>query len=609
LIHSPESSWDSSSRGAALQRARQELRDCHVRLELHQKISTAITSGLPFGELIATAVREIAVRLPAYRVCYATMESGHHLTVIHSVEPPGVPSLEGTVVSTTLVQEYFASYRPPQRLIISDIEEEPRLAAVRSFLRSMAVRAALLVPLAQDQEKVEMIALTTPEAHLWSAHEIVTLSEVAQRLSLARRHAETLAEQGRLEELLRHAQKMEAIGRLAGGIAHDFNNLLAVIGGYSRLLADSPLLDDAARRRVEVIRQAAEKGIALTSQLLAFSRKEAVTPEILDLNEVMTHLQGMLAQLIGEDVELIWSPADDPGMIEADAGQIAQILLNLAINARDAMPRGGMLVIQTRNLESSVLLSVRDTGCGMDAATQSRIFEPFFTTKAPGHGSGLGLATVAEIVQQLGGTIHVESAPGAGTAFRIYLPRVRECSGLGARSSVLGEEGSSNAHVRPSSPLSTEPRAPSTTILLVEDESLVRELVHDVLEQSGYHVLVAAGAAEARQLAREYPKAIDLLVTDLVMPGSSGSELADEILHHRPDMKVLLMSGHTDAIVERHGVSDRELFFLKKPFTPETLLLRVRGLLDGSEGSTIVPCRHTVADGASGLLCPQKIML
>jgi PAS domain S-box-containing protein len=382
------------------------------------------------------------------------------------------------------------------------------------------------------------------------------------------------------EERLRQSQKMEAIGKLAGGIAHDFNNLLTAITGYSELLLGQMQPDSRARKNAEEIRKAAFRAAALTHQLLAFSRRQMLTSKVLNLNAVVMDLESMLRRLIGEDIAFTIVPGSALGQVKADPSQIEQIVLNLVVNARDAMPKGGTLTIETANVEldeayagrhetflpgSYVLVAVSDTGCGMDAPTRSRIFEPFFTTKEPGKGTGLGLATVYGIVKQSDGYIWVYSEPGQGSVFKIYLPRLKHVS----------DKGSTEAE-RVLPPRGTE------TILLVEDEEVVRALVGDILTGNGYQALLASHSEEAFRLSGRHEGPIHLMVTDVVMPGMSGRELAERLASSRPLMKVLYISGYTDDAVVRHGVLVEGTAFLQKPFTPDTLLRKVREVLDGS---------------------------
>jgi PAS domain S-box-containing protein len=380
-----------------------------------------------------------------------------------------------------------------------------------------------------------------------------------------------------LEDQLRQSQKMEAVGRLAGGVAHDFNNLLTAILGHADLLLEGATEHDGHHADLTEIRRAAQRAAGLTSQLLAFSRKQILQPKVLDLNTVVTGMGTLLRRLIGEDIELRIVPAPGLGAVEADPGQLEQVILNLAVNARDAMPRGGKLTVETANVDLDeayarqrvavqpgpyVLLAVTDTGVGMNEHVKAHVFEPFFTTKAQGKGTGLGLATVYGIVQQSGGFIWVYSEPGRGTAFKIYLPR--KAASPQELEPVPTREGS---------------HAGSGTILLVEDEAAVRKLASRVLEARGYTVLPAADGLQALDTVERHPGAIDLLITDVVMPQMSGRELADLVRPRRPATKVLYVSGYTDDAIVHHGVLDAGVMFLQKPFTPDSLARKVKEIL------------------------------
>jgi two-component system, cell cycle sensor histidine kinase and response regulator CckA len=380
----------------------------------------------------------------------------------------------------------------------------------------------------------------------------------------------------RSEDHLRQAQKMEGIGRLAGGIAHDFNNLLTAIQGHAQFLLEDLPVEHPTRGDAEEIRRAADRAAALTRQLLAFSRRQVLQPQVLDLNAVIRDMNKMLRRVIREDIALVTSLAEDAWNIYADAGQIEQVLMNLVVNARDAMPSGGSLTVATRNIEIEegyvvggagphagfhVQLTVSDTGLGMDKETQARIFEPFFTTKPEGQGTGLGLATVYGIVQQSGGHISVYSEPGRGTTFRILLRRHIE----------------SGEHER--APIVREPARGWESVLVVEDDPAVRSLTRRVLQDRGYSVLEAGDGAEALRLAREYDGPIDLLVTDIVMPEMSGRKLAESVRSLHPAAKVLFMSGFTEQDVRQQGLLDPNAPFVEKPFSPERLARRVRETL------------------------------
>jgi DNA-binding response OmpR family regulator len=375
---------------------------------------------------------------------------------------------------------------------------------------------------------------------------------------------------------------MEAVGRLAGGIAHDFNNLLMVISGYSEFLLDRLGPEPALRAPAQEIASAAGRATSLTRQLLAFSRKQMLAPKILDLNGVVTENLKMLTRVIGEDIDLVMIPAAALGTVRADAGQIEQVIMNLAVNARDAMPSGGKLTIETSNLSldeeharfhpplipgNYVMLAISDTGAGMDSETQSRIFEPFFTTKGT-KGTGLGLSTVYGIVKQSGGYIWVSSEQGKGTTFKIYLPRVADAV-----------ESPAQAVVAPES-LATEPV--TETILLVEDETNLRYLARQFLEKQGYRVIDAADGAVAMQIAVAHEGVIHLLLTDVIMPGMNGRELAQRISEIRPNVKILYMSGYTENVIGRNGTLDAGVRLLQKPFTLHDLKSKVREVLDST---------------------------
>jgi len=383
-------------------------------------------------------------------------------------------------------------------------------------------------------------------------------------------------EQRSLEEQLRQSQKMEAVGRLAGGVAHDFNNLLTVILGFGEMLLSRTAADDPSRSDLEEICRAGERAAALTKQLLAFSRRQVLQPTVLDLNEVLRNMTIMLGRLIGENIHLVTRLAPALGHVRADASQIEQVILNLVVNARDAMPKGGKLVLETRDqdLDDSftsaavalrpgphVLLTVADSGVGMDAETQSHLFEPFFTTKEKGKGTGLGLATVYGIVTQSGGYIDVSSEPGRGTSFRIFLPRVEAPTGTDP--------------VPSAGPPKTRG---SETILLVEDEDVVRRLARRALEAAGYDVLESGDGAGALQLLTATDRTVSLVLTDVVMPGLSGPEVAARAARLKPGIRILFMSGYTD--VDMSGAHLLGSGLLHKPFTAAALTERVRSELD-----------------------------
>jgi len=395
------------------------------------------------------------------------------------------------------------------------------------------------------------------------------------------------------EEQLRQAQKMDAVGKLAGGIAHDFNNLLMIIRGDSDLMLRRLAAGHPLRQNAEGIREAADQAATLTRQLLAFSRKQVVAPRLLDLNGLVASIHAMLQRLLGETINLVTVTAPDLGAVTADPGQMEQMILNLCVNSRDAMPDGGRLTIRTANVEVDeataarwtdarpgpyVMLEVSDTGVGMDEQTRSHLFEPFFTTKEQGKGTGLGLSTVYGTVRQSGGHIQVESEPGRGTTFCVYLPRVAAPAPVAPEPRRKVESPAARAAVAPASAFGG---GRGETILLVEDAQRVRAVVREILEMSGYRVIEARHGNEAIELSNRHEGAIQLLVTDVVMPQMSGRELAQRLATLRPELKVLYMSGYTDDAIVRHGVLASGIAFLSKPFTPDALAAKVRELLDG----------------------------
>ena len=393
--------------------------------------------------------------------------------------------------------------------------------------------------------------------------------------------ATDVTERRKLEKQLRQSQKMEAVGRLAGGVAHDFNNVLTAILGYAELLSVEVGDRPSALESVAEIRSAGERAASLTHQLLAFSRQQMLEPKVLDVNVLVSNIERMLRRLIGEDIALATVLDSNLGRVRADAGQLEQVVLNLAINARDAMPKGGTLTIETANVQldeeqaavqlnapagSYVMLALTDTGAGMSADTRANIFEPFFTTKEQGKGTGLGLATVYGIVKQSEGYIWVYSELAVGTVFKVYLPRVEaQVDDTASRHASLG------------------PRGGTETVLLVEDETAVRVLTRKILQKHGYNVLEASGGAQAMELVRATSDPVHLLLTDVVMPGIAGSELASRVAEASPATKVVFMSGYTDDAVVRHGMIDQASNFLQKPFAPDALARKVREVLDEKE--------------------------
>jgi signal transduction histidine kinase/CheY-like chemotaxis protein len=451
-----------------------------------------------------------------------------------------------------------------------------------SVFAEHGICSGVCVVMPGDLRPAGFLGAYSTEPHRFAEEDAWFLQGIANVLAAAivRKGAEEgmLQTQARLQSV----QKMEAIGRLAGGIAHDFNNLVQAIGGYAEVLLRRLPEHDPLRHSAVEIKKAGDRAAALTRQLLAFSRQQVLQPRVLDLNQVVANVEQLLRRLIGEDVELETELAAELGAVRADAAQLEQVLMNLAVNARDAMREGGTLTIETRNVELSradqreafaivpgpyVLLAVSDTGGGMDAEIRARAFEPFFTTKPAGQGTGLGLSTVYGIVKQSGGYIWLDSEPELGTRVRIYLPRVQEpVESIDARRQLA-----------PAVPHGTE------TLLLVEDEGGVRELITEWMAAHGYAVLTAANGVEALDLAQQFPGRIDMLIADVVMPQMGGPALAARLLPLRPEMKVIYVSGYADEAIGDPDVLSAGAAFLQKPFTLDSLLHLVRETMDAPE--------------------------
>jgi GAF domain-containing protein/CheY-like chemotaxis protein len=472
-------------------------------------------------------------------------------------------------------------------LVVTDLVNDPRvILAHREPILRRGYRALLAVPVKIGERVVGVLSIRTRRDEGFSAEDLMVATAFASQAAVAlensRLYQETqraYAELTQTQDQLAQASKIEAIGHLAGGVAHDFNNLLTVIMGRTELLLGGLGAGDPNRSAIELIETTAHRAADLTHQLLAFSRKQVLQPAVLDLNAVVSNMSEMLRRLIGEDIALMTELDPTLGRVKADPGQIEQIIMNLAVNARDAMPQGGRLTLETANVDLDaayarkhvgtqpgphVMLALSDTGTGMDAKTQARIFEPFFTTKGPQKGTGLGLATVYGIVKQSGGNIWVYSELGNGTTFKIYLPRIADAIEPGPVGSAVAA-----------------PLRGMETILLVEDEEAVRDLARDLLQARGYTVLEARDGAEALRVAEQHPGPIHLTLTDVVMPEMTGRQLAERLAVLRPAVKILYMSGYTDNAVVHHGVLDPGTEFLQKPFTAAVLARKVREVLDG----------------------------
>ncbi|HVR69264.1 MAG TPA: ATP-binding protein [Vicinamibacteria bacterium] len=477
-------------------------------------------------------------------------------------------TLDFLAVNDAAVRLYGFSREEFLGMTIKDIRPPEEVPALLDYLAtipdSFSLRATQVKHHKKDGSLLEVAGVSNPIEFRGRRARLVLASDIT--------------ETKRLEAQLLQAQKMEAVGRLAGGVAHDFNNLLGVITGYAELLLLDVGPQHPAAKRVEKIQWAAERAAGLTRQLLAFGRKQVLQPRILDINDVVADAERMLHRMIGDEIQLVTTLGAGIGRIRADPGQIEQVLMNLAANARDAMPRGGRLTLETANVTLDeayarahpeiqpgpfVMLAVSDTGVGMDASTLAHIFEPFFSTKAEGQGTGLGLATAFGIVQQSGGIIGVDSRPGLGTTCRIHFPRVED----------------DPPHPPPVVPDTPLPLG-AETVLLVEDTEPLRVMIREILEEEGYTVLDFSDPEEALRSVSTSDAPVHLMLTDVVMPGLSGPDLAGKVRLARPEIKVLFMSGYTDEAMGLHGVLGAGTQFIQKPFATLALIRKVRAALD-----------------------------
>ena len=526
-------------------------------LEMRREIGATLNPTRPMDDVLQACARTLAEHL--------TLEALGVWVVGRDDAPPELRATAGTASGSLLDEASLDRLARERRPCVSNsIAQDPRLRALE-WAVERGIVGFVGQPLLVEERLVGIVA-----AFAKRPLDDLDLNGFAAAASDIARYVDGKRVQDALQESesqLRQLQKMEAVGRLAGGIAHDFNNLLTVILGRTRLLLEPMAADHPHHRSVKSIDDTAERAALLTRQLLAFSRKQILAPSVLDLNETVVGMTDLLQRLIGESVELVFNPGPDAGHVKVDRGQLEQVIVNLAVNARDAMPQGGRITIETGAGDPDesvaglagdapmVKLVVTDTGTGMDAHTRARIFEPFFTTKQPGEGTGLGLATVYGIVRQSGGTIKVDSELGVGTTFTILLPRV---------------EDTAAAATSPT----TAPRGGTETVLLVEDEAEVRSLLQAVLSEHGYEVLSGGRPSEAVEIAERHPGPIHLLISDMVMPEMGGPALARRLLSGRPEMAVLYMSGYTDQML------GDTIPFLQKPFTPDVILRTVRAALD-----------------------------
>ena len=538
-----------------------------------QTVPSTNTALLLYVGILAVTGLSLGPATPRHeRAERALRTANEHLAAVIQSSPLAIYTLDptSTVRTWNRAAEALYGWRAeevigrPLPTVSQDLEDHARLRD--RVLRGEALRGVEVTRRRKDGTSVNVSLSVAP------------LHDAAGRVTGMLSLAADVTEMRQLEGQYRQAQKMEAVGRLAGGIAHDFNNLLTAIIGTTALVLEDLELEARARLDIQEIEKAAKRAAGLTRQLLIFSRQQVLEPRALDLNALVGNLEKMLLRLIGEDIELLTKPAAGLGAVRADPGQLEQAIVNLVVNARDAMPQGGRLTIETAQVELDrgyvaghvptqpgryVLLAISDTGVGMDGATKARLFEPFFTTKEPGRGTGLGLATVYGIVKQSGGYIWAYSELGHGTTFKIYLPRVAETAE--APESTTG---------------TATPARGSETVLVVEDQEEVRKLTKRVLEARGYAVLAAPNGAEALEIVDRHPTPIHLMITDVVMPGMNGREVAQRACAKRSDLKVLFVSGYTGEAVLQHRLLEPGVAFLQKPFTPDALARKTRQVLD-----------------------------
>ncbi len=559
--------------------AEKKIRRRNRELALLNRIIAASVSSLEQETVLETVCRELALAfdVPQATATLLNMEKTV-ATIIAEYRTEGRPTaLHQTIpINNSPSFQYLLEYKAP--LTVNNTRQDPHLAPIHKLMCQQETISLLILPLIIKGEVVGSLGLEAIKLRPFLAEEINLALSVADQVAGALARFRLDKERQQLEEQYRQSQKMEAVGQLAGGIAHDFNNLLTGIMGHAGLAMRALPPGNPIRADLESIQKNADRAANLTRQLLAFARKQIIHPTVLDPNSLILSLDKMLRRLISEDIELVTLLASGLGWVKADPGQLEQILLNLAVNARDAMPDGGKLTIETANVALDqnytgqhaevipgeyVMLAVSDTGVGMTEKVKARIFEPFFTTKEVGKGTGLGLATVFGIVKQSNGYIWVYSEPGRGTSFKIYLPRIKTMNSLNPVSDKTDNL-----------PRGTE------TVLVVEDEVSVRTLAARTLSQQGYTVLEAANGEEALHLIQDYSKEIQLLLTDMVMPKMGGKILADQLTALRPKTKILFTSGYTDEAITHHGTLDAGVMFLQKPFSPKILVHKVRQVLD-----------------------------
>lgn len=574
--------------------AEDEIKRRNLELALLNRVIAASATETKTEAILETACRELslAFNLPRSAAFLLDAERSHAKVVAEFLESPKdkgaqKPSILNVAIPTAGNPLAQFLVENGQTLVMNDCINDPRLDSVREIIQLRQAKSLMLIPLVSKEQVMGCISLASVEPCQFSDEQVRLARSVADQVSGVLARIRLDEERRQLEEQYNQAQKMEAIGKLTGGVAHDFNNILTVIIGVTDLMTIQQGPGSPLQARLKQIQDATLRAADLVRQLLAFSRQQVLQPQIMNLNDVIANFEKMLRRVIGEDIAFRTHFDHQLGRIKADPGQIEQVLMNLVINARDAMPMGGSLTIETTNFLIDdnyarrhvgvtpgpyVRLIVSDNGTGMDADTQIRIFEPFFTTKAKGEGTGLGLSTVHGIINQSDGHIWVYSEPGHGTSFKIYLPIVEESPELRAQSQ----------------PSEMDAPTGSETVLVVEDDDIVRELVIETLTMFGYNVMEADCGARAQQICAEYVGPIHLLLTDVIMPGGqSGAQLAEVLTSNNPQMAVLYMSGYTDDTIAHHGILEPGIAFIQKPFVPVDLAVKVRETIDRAHGESV----------------------
>jgi signal transduction histidine kinase/FixJ family two-component response regulator len=553
-----------------------ELAQLRARVRLLKGMATYINSGLDVKQVAERTLLEAHKTLPQFRISYCTLDAQGTMGVVASVAPLNMPGIEGKRFDVHQTQALATVLRTGGRLIVTDIETDERMVSFRGVSKEVHARALLYVAIQHPQQQPTFIGLASATPHEWTSYEIDMLEDMAEYLAIAIREKVLHAEREQMNAQLIESQKMEAVGRLVGGVAHDFNNLLTGMMIYSGLLATALGEHHPLQRHVREIQNAGERGASLVAQLLSLSRSHVLELRLLSLNDVVGGIREMLQRVMGEEILIECHLTGELSLTRVDENQLRQAVLNLAINARDAMKRGGTLKLTTANVTVDeklakrvaglvpgdyVRLAVSDTGDGMSADTRDRCFEPFFTTKPQGEGTGLGLAAVYGMVTQHAGGIAVTSSPGTGTTFELYFSV--------ADGEVMHQEQNVG-------------EATKRTLLLVEDEDLLRIPLAERLKADGYRVLSAANGESALASAKRHPGPIHMLITDLVMPGMTGQELAERLVSMRPEMSVLYVSGYTNDDRARRLIADGAEF-LRKPFTAEAFSRKVGQLIEGKK--------------------------